>query len=79
MISYGAEKNFTFLLKQGDYSHLDRKYVNHYQIPEYVQDEVMSLIYKDTEEYEEHDDWSETFPVESVGVDTKVIVIGFLP
>lgn len=68
----------SFRVVEGDYSHLNQKYVNHYELSVEDSDEIMGLLYKD-DSGSPHDDWLDTFPVDQVTAETKVIVVGFLP
>lgn len=67
-----------FFVLDGDYSHLNRVYINDWACNENLQDELSSMLY-DSETGERILEGSELFPVHLVEKDTIVIVTGFVP
>lgn len=72
-----GEGPIRFFVLDGDYSHLDGAYVNHFELAETVQEELCGILFND--EGEERHKMSDKFPLAAVQEDTKVVIIGFLP
>lgn len=64
----------TFIVVEGDYSHLDRIYINACEVDS---DELYTLMYDEFEDLKQTR--LDTFPIEAVTKDTKIIVCGFIP
>lgn len=72
------EKPISFRVVEGDYSHLNNKYVNHFELDEIEEQEIMCLLYKN-DEGDLFDDFTQTFPANQIDDQTVAIVVGFLP
>ena len=64
-----GESAIKFFIKEGDYSHLDDKYIGSCGDDEFL-DELNSI---------QELDWLDSFPVDSFEKGDKVVVIGFIP
>lgn len=67
-----------FYVLEGDYSHLDKIYINHINHDAKLMDELCDLLY-DAETGASLLVPELNFPVNAVSKDTKVIIAGFLP
>lgn len=69
-----GESPVTFIVLEGDYSHLNNKYINS---AEADSEELYELMYNVDGEFNQIQ--FDAFPLECVNKDTKVIVCGFIP
>lgn len=70
------EPSLSFLVVDGDYSHLHYSYINSSDCSEENQDTIISLVY--TPEWCLVEGFTTDFPTQAVVEGAKVVVIGFL-
>lgn len=70
------EPSLSFLVVDGDYSHLHYSYINSSDCSEENQDTIISLVY--TPEGDLVEGFTTDFPTQAVVEGAKVVVIGFL-
>lgn len=72
-----GEDDIKFRVVDGDFTHLQGKYVNSVDTSDAEADEINTVVFD--ENWHLLGDFTTEFPVEAVREGAKVVVIGFLP
>lgn len=74
-----GESDISFFVKDGDYSHMNKTYVNSIRADRKIEQELLDMLFDDSGEHVTDTKFLKDFPTEEVALGALVVIVGFLP
>jgi hypothetical protein len=74
-----GESEISFFVKDGDYSHMHKTYVNSTLADRAIEQELLDMLFKEDGDFNEETQILKEFPLDNVISGAIVVIVGFLP
>lgn len=74
-----GESDISFFVKDGDYSHMNKTYVNSIHADRKIEQELLDMLFDESGEPVTDTKFLKDFPTKEVALGALVVIVGFLP